>query len=85
MAIPLLVLIALEHFSIVSGTTACPAGSWRLGGACYWQVVARLPSGAAWALIWICELQTVDAQPYRGRARLTEFLDDPEQRALFDA
>jgi competence protein ComEC len=30
-------------------------------------------------------LQTVDAQPYRGRARLTEFLDDPEQRALFEA
>src|SRR5262249_13304551 len=23
--------------------------------------------------------------PYRGRARLTEFLQDPEQRALFDA
>src|SRR5262249_50106041 len=23
--------------------------------------------------------------PYRGRARLTEFLDDPEQRALFEA
>src|SRR5437870_5399557 len=31
------------------------------------------------------ELQTIDAQPYRGRARLTEFLDDPDQRALFDA
>ena len=31
------------------------------------------------------ELQTVDAQPYQGRARLTEFLDDPEERRLFDA
>ena len=31
------------------------------------------------------ELQAVDAQPYRGRARLSEFLDDPEQRARFDA
>jgi competence protein ComEC len=31
------------------------------------------------------ELQPVDAQPYRGRARLTEFLDDPGQRELFDA
>jgi competence protein ComEC len=31
------------------------------------------------------ELHAVDAQPYSGRARLTEFLEDPEQRGLFDA
>jgi competence protein ComEC len=31
------------------------------------------------------ELLRVDAQRYNGRIRLTEFLDDPEQRALFDA
>jgi competence protein ComEC len=31
------------------------------------------------------ELQSVDAQRYRGRARLTEFMDDPAQRGLFDA
>src|SRR4029077_10029127 len=31
------------------------------------------------------QLQTIDSQPYRGRAHLTEFLDDPEQRALFEA
>jgi competence protein ComEC len=31
------------------------------------------------------ELHTIDAQPYRGRARLTEFLDDVDQRELFDA
>lgn len=30
------------------------------------------------------ELKAVDDQPSRGRVRLTEFLDDPEQRALFD-
>jgi len=30
------------------------------------------------------ELQAVDTQPYRGRARLTEFLNDPDQRELFD-
>jgi competence protein ComEC len=30
-------------------------------------------------------LIAIDAQPARGRARLTEFLDDPEQRSLFDA
>jgi competence protein ComEC len=31
------------------------------------------------------ELQSVDAQRYHGRARLTEFMDDPAQHALFDA
>src|SRR5207247_11326518 len=30
------------------------------------------------------ELQQVDGQSYRGRARLNEFLDDPEQRRLFE-
>jgi competence protein ComEC len=30
-------------------------------------------------------LQSVDAQAYRGRVRLTEFLDDPNLRGLFDA
>ena len=29
-------------------------------------------------------MHTIDAQPYRGRARLTEFLDDPDQRELFN-
>jgi hypothetical protein len=31
------------------------------------------------------ELQVIDAQSFHGKARLSEFLDDPEQRALFDA
>ncbi len=31
------------------------------------------------------ELQSVDGQPYRGRARLTEFLDEPDERGLFEA
>src|ERR1051325_1546242 len=31
------------------------------------------------------ELHSIDAQPYRGRARLTEFLDGPGQREAFDA
>ncbi len=31
------------------------------------------------------QLTAIDAQPLRGRARLTEFLESPEQRALFDA
>jgi len=31
------------------------------------------------------ELQSIDTRPCRGRARLTEFLDDVEQRTLFDA
>jgi competence protein ComEC len=31
------------------------------------------------------QLQTLDSQQYRGRARLTEFLDDPGTRRIFDA
>src|SRR5262249_17230727 len=31
------------------------------------------------------ELLSIDAQPYRGRARLTEFLEGPGQREVFDA
>jgi len=31
------------------------------------------------------ELQSIDARPYRGKARLTEFLDDPRLREMFDA
>src|SRR5205814_5019550 len=30
------------------------------------------------------ELHSIDAQPYRGRARLTEFLNEPDQRELFE-
>jgi predicted membrane metal-binding protein len=30
-------------------------------------------------------LLTIDTRPYRGRVRLTEFLDDPELRNLFEA
>ena len=52
------------------------------------RVVGRLTKAPEWRGVGTyldVELQTIDAQPYRGRARLTEFLDDPDQRALFDA
>jgi competence protein ComEC len=52
------------------------------------RVVGRLSRAPEWRGVGAyldIELQTIDAQPYRGRARLTEFLDDPEQRGLFDA
>src|SRR5437763_8243618 len=52
------------------------------------RIVGRLSKAAAWRGLGTyvdAELETIDEQPYRGRARLTEFLDDPDQRALFDA
>jgi competence protein ComEC len=52
------------------------------------RVVGRLSKAPEWRGVGTyldIELQTVDEQPYLGRARLTEFLDDPEQRGLFDA
>jgi competence protein ComEC len=51
-------------------------------------VVGRLTKAPEWRGLGTyldMELQTIDAQPYRGRARLTEFLDDPGQRELFEA
>jgi len=52
------------------------------------RIVCRLLKPPEWRGVGSyldVEVQTVDAQPYRGRARLTEFLDDPQQRALFDS
>ena len=52
------------------------------------RVVGKLTKAPEWRGLGTyldVELQTVDAQPYRGRARLTEFLDDPAQRDLFNA
>jgi predicted membrane metal-binding protein len=51
-------------------------------------VVGRLVKAPEWRGLGAyldLELQTVDSRTYRGRARLTEFLDDPELRAMFDA
>jgi competence protein ComEC len=52
------------------------------------RVIGKLTKAPEWRGLGAyldLELQSIDAQPYRGRARLTEFLDDPEQRDLFDA
>ena len=52
------------------------------------RIVGRLTKAPEWRGLGTyldVELQSIDAQPYSGRARLTEFLDDPGQRALFDA
>jgi competence protein ComEC len=52
------------------------------------RLVGRLARAPEWRGVGIyldVELQTIDARPYRGRARLTEFLDEPEQRRLFEA
>ena len=51
------------------------------------RVVGKLTKAPEWRGLGTyldVELHTIDAQPYRGRARLTEFLDDPDQRELFN-
>src|SRR3989442_6526782 len=52
------------------------------------RLVGRLTKAPEWRGLGgylDVELQTVDGQRYPGRARLTEFLDDPDLRRLFDA
>jgi competence protein ComEC len=51
------------------------------------RLVGRLMKAPEWHGVGAyldVQVQSIDAQPYRGRARLTEFLDDPEQRRLFE-
>ena len=51
------------------------------------RLVGRLRQAPQWHGLGIyldVQLQTVDSLPCRGRARLTEFLDDPETRRLFE-
>jgi competence protein ComEC len=52
------------------------------------RLVGRLTRAPQWRGIGAyldVRLELLDGQPWHGRARLTEFLDDPEQRGLFDA
>ena len=51
------------------------------------RLVGRLSKPPEWRGVGAyldVQLQSIDTQPYRGRVRLTEFLDDPELRRLFD-
>src|SRR5262249_47713456 len=52
------------------------------------RVTGRLTRAPQWRGVGAyldLQLLTIDAQPCHGFARLTEFLDDPEQRDLFEA
>src|SRR5262245_49794932 len=52
------------------------------------RLVGSLAKAPEWRGIGVyldVRVETIDGQRYRGIARLTEFLEDPEQRALFDA
>ena len=83
-AIPLVVLIL---WILVSSCFRAPLTIPDPGDTAV-RAVGRLTRPPEWRGVGTyldVELLSVDAQPYRGRARLTEFLDDPEQRALFDA
>src|SRR5689334_11455985 len=51
------------------------------------RIVARLLKPPEWRGLGVyldVELLSVDSRPYTGRVRLTEFLDDPEQLAMFN-
>jgi competence protein ComEC len=82
-AIPLLLLIIWNLFrSCLEPPLALPDP-----GDAAVRVDGKLLSAPQWHGLGAyldLQLQTVDDHPYHGRARLTEFLEDPEQRALFD-
>src|SRR5262249_39292010 len=51
------------------------------------RLIGKLRTAPEWRGLGVyldVELQTLDAQPSRGRACLVEFLDDPELRRLFE-
>ena len=51
------------------------------------RLVGRLTQAPEWRGLGAyldVQLQSIDGRPYHGRARLTEFLDDPDLRRLFD-
>ena len=47
-------------------------------------ILRRAPEWHGLGIYLDVQLQTVDGQPYRGRARLTEFLEDRDTRQLFE-
>jgi len=80
-----LIAVALLGAGIASLAPVPPADP---ADATATRVTGWLTNAPAWRGVGTyldLRLETIDAQPSRGRARLTEFLDDPEQRHLFDA
>ena len=57
--------------------------SRRHRGAAY-RILRRAPEWHGLGIYLDVQLQTVDGQAYRGRARLTEFLEDRDTRRLFE-
>jgi competence protein ComEC len=79
-----LIAVTLLGAGITSLTPVPPADSADPSAS---RVIGRLTTAPMWRGVGTyldLRLETIDSQPSRGRARLTEFLDDPEQRHLFD-
>jgi len=80
-----LVAVALGGAAIASFTPATPKNPDDSAAA---RVIGRLAKAPEWRGVGAyldLRVESVDADTnYRGRARLTEFIDDLEQRALFD-
>ena len=80
-----LIAIALVGAGVASLQSGPPA---YIDDTTATRVTGRLTKAPEWRGVGTyldLELQAIDAQSFHGKARLSEFLDDPEQRALFDA
>src|SRR5262245_53852321 len=80
-----LITIVLVGSGIASLAPALPASFDDTIAA---RVTGRLIKPPEWRGLGAyldIQVEAIDTQPRHGRARLTEFLDDPEQRALFDS
>ena len=80
-----LLAVALVGAGIASLTPVPPKNPDDSTAARVTGSLVRAPEWRGLGVYLDLQLTTVDGQPIRGRARLTEFLDDPEQHALFDA
>jgi competence protein ComEC len=80
-----LIAVILVGAGIASLTPAPPTNLDDSTAARVTGSLTRAPEWRGLGVYLDLQLTAIDAQPLRGRARLTEFLDGPEQRALFDA
>src|SRR5262245_6110989 len=80
-----LIAVALFGAGIASLTPTPPRNPDDSTAARVTGSLIRAPEWRGLGVYLDLQVTAIDGQPLRGRLRLTEFLDDPEQRALFHA
>src|SRR5262249_13043899 len=80
-----LIAVALVGAGIASLTPAPPTNLDDSTAARVTGSLMRAPEWSGLVVYLDPQLPAIEAQTLRGGARLTEFLDSPDQRALFDA